>query len=127
MECNDKKCPFHGGLKARKRSIEGTVIKTDVHRSATVEFEFTSFIQKYNRYAKKRTRLHVHNPACISAKPGDEVILRECRPLSKTKNFVIYEKIGKAKLFEDLMEARESAKAKVRKKKEETTKKDEEQ
>ena len=42
---------------------------------------------------KKRTRLHAHNPSCIDAKEGDTVKIMECRPLSKTKKFVVIEKI----------------------------------
>ena len=40
---------------------------------------------------KKRSKLHAHNPPCIDAKPGDIVTIAECRPISKTKSFVIVE------------------------------------
>ncbi|MCK4969892.1 MAG: 30S ribosomal protein S17, partial [Thermoplasmata archaeon] len=30
-----------------------------------------------------------HNPPCLSAKEGDNVTIAECRPLSKTVNFVV--------------------------------------
>jgi len=88
-DCNDKKCPIHGNIKLRGRTFTGTIIKKDTHRSATIEFPRFYYIKKYERYEKRRTKLHVHNPSCINAKKDDKVIINECRPLSKTKNFVI--------------------------------------
>ncbi len=46
---------------------------------------------KYNRYIKKRTKLKAHNPSCVNANKGDVVTIMECRPLSKTKKFVVLE------------------------------------
>jgi len=40
---------------------------------------------------KKRSRVAAHNPVCINAKIGDKVRIAECRPISKTKAFVIIE------------------------------------
>ncbi len=120
-DCKDKKCPFHGGLKVRIKKLVGTVVKADTHRSATIEFERRLFVPKYERYLIKYTKIHVHNPVCISAKVGDKVVVRECRPLSKTKKFVIVEKLGEERLFAEEKEKKEAGKA--RKKAEE--KKDE--
>jgi|TARA_Y100000310_G_scaffold342365_2_gene445330 small subunit ribosomal protein S17 len=116
-ECADKKCPFHGNIKVRGRSFTGIIIKKDVHRSATVEWTRKIKIPKYERFEKKRTKIHVHNPPCMNAKEGDIVNVMECRPLSKTKNFVIIENLGKQFGFEQMEEAREESK-KVTKKKE---------
>jgi len=88
-DCNDKKCPVHGNIKLRGRTFIGTLIKKDTHRSATIEFPRFYYLNKYERYEKRKTKLHVHNPLCIDAKKGDKVIINECKPLSKTKNFVI--------------------------------------
>ncbi len=46
---------------------------------------------RYERYEKRRTRVAAHNPPCINAKEGDKVVIAECRPLSRTKKFVIIE------------------------------------
>jgi len=88
-ECNDKKCPFHGNIKLHKRTFTGIIIKKDTHRTALIEFPRYYYLKKYERYEKRRTRLHVHNPSCINANIKDKVIVHECKPLSKTKNFVI--------------------------------------
>jgi len=89
QNCGDKKCPFHGDLKIRGRTFVGNIIKKDVHGTATVEWKRLFFITKYERYEKRRTKIRVHNPKCISTKIGDKVRINECRPISKTKHFVI--------------------------------------
>ena len=111
-ECADKKCPFHGNIKGRGRAFTGIVLKKDVHRSATVEWTRKIKIPKYERFEKKRTKIHVHNPSCIDASEGDNVKIMECRPLSKTKNFVVIENLGKQFGFEQMEEAREESKKK---------------
>lgn len=110
QECHDIKCPFHGKLSARGRQFTGTVVSTKMRRTAVVEFERLNYLGKYERYEKSRTRLKAHNPDCINAKDGDVVNIMECRPLSKTKNFVVVQKLGIEKRFREKMEARESAK-----------------
>ena len=92
--CTDKKCPFHGSLKIRGRIFKGTVVSTDVHRSATVSWEWKRLIPKFERFERRRTKIRAHNPACINAVVGQFVTIAECRPISKTKNFVIIEKHG---------------------------------
>jgi len=121
-KCNDENCPFHGRLKCRGKVITGTVISTKMQKTVTVEFERQNYIPKYERYEKRRTRIKAHNPECINAKEGDRVKISECRPLSKTKNFVIIESLGKEKGFEERMEALEEGKTR----KEEKEKKEEE-
>ena len=78
---------------------------------------------KFERYEKRRTRIKVHNPECINAKEGDIVKISECRPLSKTKNFVIIENLGKEKGFTERIEALEEGKTR-KEKKEEITEED---
>ncbi len=95
QECNDYHCPFHGTLKVRGRIFNANVTKTDINKSATVEFLNFYYIPKYERYEKRTTRLKVHNPPCINAKIGDYVKIMESRPISKTKTFVIIEVIKK--------------------------------
>ena len=108
--CVDKKCPFHGENKVRGRIFEGIVIARDVHKTATVEWSRRIRIAKYERFEKKRTKVRAHNPLCIDAKEGDNVKIMECKPLSKTKSFVIIENLGKQFGFEQMEEGREGAK-----------------
>ncbi len=88
-ECSDKKCPFHGELNVKKEFFTGKVIKKDINHSATIEWFRSTYLHKYERYALERSRLRVHNPACINAEIGQEVLAAKTRPLSKTKHHVI--------------------------------------
>lgn len=118
QKCNDMKCPFHGNLSVRGRQFTGVVVSTRMRKTAVIEFERLHFLRKYERYEKRRTKLKVHNPECINAKEGDLVDIMECRPLSKTKNFIIIQKLGIEKGFKEKMEARESAKITAKKEEE---------
>lgn len=91
--CDDKNCPFHGSLRLRGRTLLGDIVSANMRKTAVFNLEQRYYLQKYERFEKRRTRLKVHNPDCISAKPGDRVRIAECRPLSKTKKFVIIEKL----------------------------------
>lgn len=115
--CKDKKCPFHGNISVRGRIFTGIIIATDVHKTATVEWQRRVKVQKYERYLKKRTKVRTHNPPCINAKEGDKVKIMECRPISKTKNTVIIENLGKQFGYEQTQEGRAESKQ-IQKKKE---------
>ena len=123
-KCDDDNCPFHGRLKCRGRTFVGTIISAKMQKTATVSWERRHFLKKYERYEKRKSKVKAHNPACINAHDGDIVKIMECRPLSKTKNFVIVEVLGKEKGFKERMEAEEEAKAKkdVEKNEEQTDK-----
>ena len=108
--CKDIKCPFHGKLAVRGRQLTGMVISTKMRKTASIEFSRLYFLPKYERYEIRRTKLKVHNPECINSKEGDVVKIMECRPLSKTKNFVIIQRLGREKGFRGKMEAREASK-----------------
>ena len=88
-ECTDDNCPFHGSLSVRGQIIEGTVVSDKTARTVVVQREYLKHIYKYERYEKRKSKLHAHNPDCIAAKMGDRVSVAECRPLSKTKSFVV--------------------------------------
>ncbi len=106
----EKKSPFTGDIKVRGRVFTGTVISAKMTRTATVEWDRRVKLPKYERYMKKRTRVKAHNPDIIKAEEGDIVKIMECRPLSKTKNFVIVENLGKEKGYAQKKEALEESK-----------------
>jgi small subunit ribosomal protein S17 len=90
--CKDPRCPFHGGLKVRGRIVEGVVVSDRMRGTVTVAVERLHLVRKYERYERRTTKIHAHNPPCIGAKAGDKVKIAECRRLSKTKSFVVVEK-----------------------------------
>jgi len=91
-KCEDVNCPFHGTLSVRGRVLEGVVVSDGMIKSVVVSIEYMKFYPKYERYARMNSRITAHNPPCIDAKTGDKVKIAECRPLSKTKTFVVVEK-----------------------------------
>ncbi len=86
--CTDEHCPFHGKLSVRGQSLEGVVVSTRMQRTAVVQREYLRYIQKYERFEKRTRRMNVHAPPCLALSVGDRVTVMECRPLSKTVQFV---------------------------------------
>jgi small subunit ribosomal protein S17 len=93
-KCEDKHCPWHGRLAIRGRVFNGVVRSAKSHQTVVVEWGYHKFVPKYERYERRKSRVAAHNPECIKAKEGDGVVVAECKPLSKTKHFVIVAKVG---------------------------------
>jgi small subunit ribosomal protein S17 len=91
-KCNDVNCPFHGGLSVRGRMFVGKVKSAKAQNTAVVAWERQHYIPKYERYEKRMSKVQAHIPKCLEIKEGDTVKIAECRPLSKTKHFVVMEK-----------------------------------
>ena len=96
LECSEKDCPFHGTLAVRGRMLEGTVVSTRMQKSCVVQLNYTRYDPKYERYSRMRSRITAHRTTCLPVKVGDVVRIAECRPLSKTKSFVVVEIIKEA-------------------------------
>lgn len=82
-------------IKTRGRTFKGVVVSSKAQKTVTVEWQRRVYVPKYERYQTKRSKVKAHNPEEMSAKEGDEVVVMECRPLSKTKNFIVTEVIKK--------------------------------
>ncbi|MDY6761549.1 MAG: 30S ribosomal protein S17 [Candidatus Nanohaloarchaea archaeon] len=91
QECTDENCPFHGTLSVRGRTFEGEVVSDEMEDTVRVQWGYAEKIPKYERYERRNTKVAAHNPPCIDAAEGDTVTIAECRPLSKTKSFVVVE------------------------------------
>jgi len=87
--CSSANCPWHGRLPVRGRVFRGFVRSTKASRTAVVEWDYHKYIKKYERYERRKSRVAAHNPECIHARVGDRVVIAECRPVSKTKSFVV--------------------------------------
>ena len=94
--CSDQFCPFHGrrAVKLRTKSFEGEVINKLPGR-VKIQFERFLYDRKYERFDKRRTKLHARLPDCMKDKinMGDWIEIRECRPLSKIIHFIAIKKI----------------------------------
>jgi len=83
----------------RGRIFQGTVIKKFPKR-IVVEFERTVRVPKYERFAKKKTKLHARISEGSNVSVGDYVKIMECRPLSKITHFVLVEVLKKTEVAE---------------------------
>jgi ribosomal protein S17 len=83
-------------LATRGRIFEGFVTKK-FQKRIVLEFERTVFVQKYERFYKKKTRLHARLPDSMAndINVGDYIQVRECRPLSKIIHFIVLGKVTK--------------------------------
>jgi small subunit ribosomal protein S17 len=83
IECNDRLCPIHGDKKLRLRGkvFEGEVIRKTSGR-VVVQFERMIKVQKYERYEKRRTKVHARLSDCMKDNffVGDRIQISETRP-----------------------------------------------
>lgn len=92
----DKKCPFTGDVSIRGRLIRGIVKSCKMQRSIVISRNYLHFIQKYQRYQKRHKNFTVHCSPAFEPKVGDDVIVGQCRPLSKTVRYNVLEVIKKS-------------------------------
>ncbi|MDG2094439.1 MAG: 30S ribosomal protein S17 [Phycisphaerales bacterium] len=66
----------------------GIVDSDKREKSCTVSINYLVKHEKYGKYIRKRTRIHVHDEE-NAAKIGDRIEIVECRPISKTKSWTL--------------------------------------
>lgn len=75
-------------METKRKEFTGVVVSDKMAESAVVAVSRFVKHPKYKKYLKKTSKFTVHNPG-NTAKEGDKVTIRSCRPLSKTKHFEI--------------------------------------
>ena len=88
----DPNDPFFGSLPVRGQILRGKVLKARAQKTVVVQIDKMKYDSKYERYARTSSKINAHSPASVGAEEGDLVTLMECRPLSKTKSFVVIER-----------------------------------
>ena len=75
------------------RTVVGKVLSNKMQKTVVVVIERIVKHPKYGKILKRRTKLHAHdeNEVCNI---GDTVRIRESRPLSKLKNWVLVEVVN---------------------------------
>ena len=76
-------------------TLEGVVVKSAMKDTVTVLVSRYVKHPKYKKYQKKTKKYLVHNPG-NTAQIGDEVEIRQTRPISKNKHFVVSAKLKHA-------------------------------
>lgn len=77
------------------KTFEGVVVKAAMQDTATVAVERYVKHPKYKKYQRRTKNYLVHNPG-NKAGVGDKVTIRETRPISKLKRFVVVSGAGTA-------------------------------
>lgn len=81
--------------KTVRRSRVGKVIADSTEKTVKIEVEGMVQHPRYKKYIKRHTRFLVHDPEEI-CKVDDIVRVEECRPISKTKKWIVREIIKTA-------------------------------
>ncbi|HWO07578.1 MAG TPA: 30S ribosomal protein S17 [Candidatus Paceibacterota bacterium] len=68
--------------------LAGVVVKTAMKDTITVAIERYVKHPKYGKYLRRTKKYLVHD-AGNTAKVGEKVVIRETRPLSKRKHFIL--------------------------------------
>lgn len=92
----DKKCPFTGNVSIRGRILRGIVKTTKMTRTCVIKREYLHYIPKYNRYEKRHKNFQAHVSPAFRIAAGDQVLVGECRPLSKCVRFNVIKIVAKA-------------------------------
>jgi len=71
-----------------KRQLKGTVLSNKMEQTAVVQVERVKAHPLYHKVLKRRKKYMAHDDA-NEARPGDVVLIEECRPLSKHKRWRI--------------------------------------
>jgi small subunit ribosomal protein S17 len=71
-----------------KRSVMGKVISNKMDKTITVMVERKVKHPVYGKYVKRSTKLHAHD-ASNECNEGDVVTIIACRPLSKSKKWML--------------------------------------
>jgi len=70
-----------------ERTLTGRVVSAKMQKTVTVLIERKVKHPLYGKYITRSTRYHAHAEQPFSE--GDTVEIRECRPISKTKAWVV--------------------------------------
>jgi small subunit ribosomal protein S17 len=86
--------PFFGDLRVRGQIITGKITSLRMQNTAVVSRQYTIYIPKFERYESRTSKLTAHVPNWMigKLKEGQEVKIMECRPISKTKKFVVIDR-----------------------------------
>ena len=74
--------------KTQGKILTGTVVKTAMKDTATVSVERYVKHPKYKKYLRRSKKYLVHDPG-NTVQVGEKVTIRETRPISKRKRFII--------------------------------------
>jgi len=82
-------------MRELRKALEGTVVSDKMDKTVVVTIARTTRHPLYGKIIKVNKKYKAHNED-NAAKIGDTVRIRECRPISKEKNFFVEEILQRA-------------------------------
>jgi len=82
-------------IKTKGRVLQGVVIKDKMQKSIVVRVNRRVVHPLYKKVLSRSTKLHVHDEE-NQCKVGDVIMIKECRPLSKLKSWILLNILEKA-------------------------------
>ncbi len=77
-----------GNTVVQARSVSGTVVSNKMDKTITLRVERRVKHPVYGKFVRKSKKIHAHDAENICS-VGDIVTVEECRPLSKTKSWML--------------------------------------
>lgn len=77
------------------RTVQGRVVSNKMDKTITIVVERKVKHPIYGKFIKRTTKLHAHDET-NQCNEGDVVTVRECRPLSKSKTWMLVDVVTKA-------------------------------
>ncbi|MBM4147445.1 MAG: 30S ribosomal protein S17 [Lentisphaerae bacterium] len=71
-----------------RRQQKGTVVSKSGNKTIVVETERRYRHSEYGKVLRRKQRFHAHDED-NAASQGDKVVIRECRPMSRMKRWVL--------------------------------------
>ena len=81
------------------KTLQGTVTSQKMNKTITVVVGRRMKHPKYGKYINLSTKYHVHDEKEASNE-GDTVLIKECKPISKTKSWILVDVIKKGEIVE---------------------------
>lgn len=85
------------------RRLKGVVVSDKMQKTVVVRIDRLRRHPKYLKYIKVSARFKAHDEK-NDAKTGDRVVIREARPLSKDKRWIVEQIITRAPSTEGIIE-----------------------
>ena len=73
-----------------RKSLVGKVVSDKMDKTVVVMVKAKVLHPMYKKYVTRRKKFYVHDPE-NDTRTGDEVLIEECRPLSKSKRWTVRE------------------------------------
>ena len=85
----------NANVQSTQRTVIGTVTSNKMDKTIVVQVEYKVKHEKYGKYVRRFSKMYAHDEenAC---RMGDLVLIKQSRPLSKTKRWNLVEVLKRA-------------------------------